>query len=118
MRDCIRRVYLSLWPGALTGLESAVCLERDTLRSRHLTFVFLSKSDNNARFFFGFKITSFTLEQKVNITTGVGLAGGRCVGNTPPVDDFPGLCLEDSPLGVRAADFVTGFPAGINAAAT
>ena len=51
MRDCIRRVYLSLWPGALTGLESAVCLERDTLRSRHLTFVFLSKSDNNARFF-------------------------------------------------------------------
>ena len=32
--------------------------------------------------------------------------------------DFPGLCLEDSPLGVRAADFVTAFPAGINAATT
>jgi hypothetical protein len=65
-----------------------------------------------------FKIATFTLEQKVNITTGVGAAVGRCVGNTPPVDDFPGLCLEDSPLGVRAADFVTLFPAGINAATT
>ena len=64
------------------------------------------------------KIATFTLEQKVNMTTGVGAAVGRCVGNTPPVDDFPGLCLEDSPLGVRAADFVTLFPAGINAATT
>ena len=65
-----------------------------------------------------FKIATFTLEQKVNMTTGVGAAVGRCVGNTPPVDDFPGLCLEDSPLGVRAADFATLFPAGINAATT
>jgi hypothetical protein len=26
--------------------------------------------------------------------------------------------IQDSPLGVRAADYVTAFPAGINAAAT
>jgi hypothetical protein len=65
-----------------------------------------------------FKVATFTLEQKVNITTGVGWANGRCVGNTPPVGDFPGLCLEDSPLGVRFADFATAFPAGINAATT
>jgi hypothetical protein len=65
-----------------------------------------------------FKIATFTVEQKVNLTTGVGWMVGRCVGNTPPVDGFPGLCLEDSPLGVRLADFATAFPAGINAAAT
>ena len=44
--------------------------------------------------------------------------GGRCVGNIPAVGPWPGLCLEDSPLGVRFTDFVTAFPAGINAAAT
>ena len=74
------------------------------------------KSDNNV--FFDFKVATFTLEEKVDITTGVGWVGGLCVGNTPPVGDFPGLCLEDSPLGVRSADFATTFPAGINAATT
>ncbi|KAI0248423.1 beta-glucosidase [Lactifluus subvellereus] len=64
------------------------------------------------------KVATFTLEQKVNISTGVGWEGGLCVGNTPPVGDFPGLCLEDSPLGVRFADFATAFPAPINAAST
>ncbi|KAF8346638.1 glycoside hydrolase family 3 protein [Amanita rubescens] len=68
-------------------------------------------------------ISGFSLEDKVNITTGVGWMGGRCVGNTPPVQsangtDWPGLCLEDSPLGVRFADHVTAFPAGINVATT
>ncbi|KAF8200297.1 glycoside hydrolase family 3 protein [Pholiota molesta] len=52
----------------------------------------------------------FTLDQKVSIATGVGWEGGRCV--------LARLCLEDSPLGVRDADFVTGFPAGVNAAAS
>ena len=28
------------------------------------------------------------------------------------------MYLQDSPMGVRAADYVTAFPAGINAAAT
>jgi beta-glucosidase-like glycosyl hydrolase len=58
------------------------------------------------------------LEEKVNITTGIGWMNGRCVGNTPPVKDFPGLCLEDSPLGVRFGDFATAFPAGVNAVTT
>jgi len=66
------------------------------------------------------KIASFSLEEKVNVTTGVGWEGGRCVGNTPAIlsQNFPGLCLEDSPLGVRNADFVTSFPTGINTAAS
>ncbi|GJE84410.1 glycoside hydrolase family 3 protein [Phanerochaete sordida] len=65
------------------------------------------------------ELTSWSLEEKVNLTTGVGWMGGRCVGNIPAIaGKFPGLCLEDSPLGVRFADFVTAFPTGISAAAT
>ncbi|KAH9476789.1 putative beta-glucosidase L [Psilocybe cubensis] len=69
------------------------------------------------------KVAGFTLEEKVNVTTGVGWQGGRCVGNIAAIEPargrgWPGLCLEDSPLGVRFGDFVTAFPAGINAAAT
>ena len=48
----------------------------------------------------------------------MGTSFGRCVGTIPAVEDFPGLCLSDSPLGVYGTDFVTLFPAGINAAAT
>ncbi|KAI0281739.1 glycoside hydrolase family 3 protein [Russula brevipes] len=63
-------------------------------------------------------VATWSLEQKVNVTTGVGWELGRCVGNIGPINDFPGLCLEDSPLGVRLADFATAFPADINAAST
>lgn len=65
-----------------------------------------------------FKIAALTLEQKVGITTGVGYEGGLCNGNILPVASFPGLCLQGSTLGVRDADFVTAFPAPINAAST
>jgi beta-glucosidase len=68
------------------------------------------------------KIANLTIDEKVSFGTGIGWMGGRCVGNTPPVgvngSTFPGLCLEDSPLGVRFADLVTVFPTGINTAAT
>ncbi|KAK7034732.1 hypothetical protein VNI00_012139 [Paramarasmius palmivorus] len=66
------------------------------------------------------KVSGLTLEEKVSIGTGVGYQVGRCVGNIPPIEhaDWPGLCLQDGPLGVRLADYVTVFPAGINAAAT
>ncbi|THH28092.1 hypothetical protein EUX98_g6098 [Antrodiella citrinella] len=64
------------------------------------------------------RISSWTLEQKVNASTGVGWEGGVCVGNIPTIADWQGLCLEDSPLGVRDTDFVTAFPTGINTAAT
>ncbi|KAJ7034682.1 glycoside hydrolase family 3 protein [Mycena alexandri] len=68
------------------------------------------------------KVAGFTIDEKVSVGTGVGWMGGRCVGNTPPIGEngtkFPGLCLEDSPLGIRFADFVTAFPTGVNTAAT
>lgn len=65
-------------------------------------------------------VDSMSLEQKVNITTGIGWMNGLCVGNTYAITnpDFPGLCLQDSPMGVRLADNVTAGVAGVNAAAS
>ncbi|KAJ7710040.1 glycoside hydrolase superfamily [Mycena metata] len=64
-------------------------------------------------------VAGLTLEEKINVTTGVDLAG-RCVGNTGTIPrlGWNGICLQDSPLGVRLAQYVSAFPAGINAAAT
>lgn len=58
--------------------------------------------------------------EKVGLVTGVKWMGGPCVGNTykPESIDYPSLCLQDSPLGIRFANPVTAFPAGINAGAT
>lgn len=55
-----------------------------------------------------------------SLTTGVGFSVSPCVGNIPAQSKykFPGLCLQDGPLGVRLADRVSAFPAGMNAAAT
>ncbi|KAH8831573.1 beta-glucosidase [Flagelloscypha sp. PMI_526] len=66
------------------------------------------------------QVAKLSLQDKVNLATGVGWMNGACVGNTPAVSSigFPGLCLQDSPLGVRFADLVSAFPAAINAAAT
>jgi hypothetical protein len=66
------------------------------------------------------ELVGWTLDEKVDLTTGVQWMRGRCVGNIPaiPGQDFPGLCLQDSPTGVRFADFVSVFPAGINVAST
>ena len=48
------------------------------------------------------------------------LRQGRCIGNIPaiPNQNFPGLCLEDSPTAVRFADHVSIFPGGVTTAAT
>lgn len=64
-------------------------------------------------------VNKLTLEEKVNVTTGIG-AFGRCVGQTGTIPRFGwgGLCLQDSPLGVRSTDFVSGFPAGLTVAST
>lgn len=76
-------------------------------------------------------VEQLTLDELVNITTGAvrsfalppdgtdptSLRQGilnRCVGNTGTVErlGFKGLCLNDAPLGIRFADFVSAFPAG------
>ncbi|KAH8921781.1 glycoside hydrolase family 3 protein [Atractiella rhizophila] len=73
-------------------------------------------------------VNKLTLEEKVNLTT-VRLLLQRCwnrwtvcrcdrlIGEITRLG-FKGFCLEDGPLGVRLADYVSAFPAAINAAAT
>ncbi|KAI9702205.1 MAG: hypothetical protein M1820_006287 [Bogoriella megaspora] len=65
-------------------------------------------------------VRQLTLLEKVNLTTGVGWEGSRCVGNTGTIPrlNFTGLCLQDSPVGVRDTDFNSVFPAGVTIAAT
>ncbi|OAG38418.1 hypothetical protein AYO21_07401 [Fonsecaea monophora] len=65
-------------------------------------------------------VERMSLVEKVNITTGTGWSMGLCVGNTAPAMSvgFPGLCLQDGPLGIRFADHATSFPAGITVGAT
>ncbi|KAH7104209.1 glycoside hydrolase superfamily [Auriculariales sp. MPI-PUGE-AT-0066] len=65
-------------------------------------------------------VAKLTTQDKVNLATGTGWEKGTCVGNIAAISSisFPGLCLEDGPLGIRFADKVSAFPAGVNAAAT
>ncbi|PSS05280.1 glycoside hydrolase family 3 protein [Coniella lustricola] len=65
-------------------------------------------------------LAQLSLQDKINIVTGVGWNDGPCVGNTAAVPsiDYPELCLQDSPLGVRYGTNVTAFTPGIQAAST
>lgn len=65
-------------------------------------------------------VSNLTLTEKVNLTTGTGWQSDKCVANTGAIPrlGFKALCLQDSPLGVRYADFVSAFPAGGTIAAT
>ncbi|KAI0639226.1 beta-glucosidase [Trametes polyzona] len=66
-------------------------------------------------------VAKLSLTDKVNLGTGVQWQKGPCVGNTPAISSIPGfggLCLQDSPVGVRYADKVSAFPPEINVAAT
>ena len=61
-----------------------------------------------------------TLAEKVNVTTGTGWQMGLAVGTNAPASHvgFPQLQLQDGPLGIRFADNITAFPAGITVGAT
>lgn len=65
-------------------------------------------------------VSKMSLPEKVNVTTGTGWSMGLAVGNTGPAIHvgFPGLALQDGPLGIRMADNITAFPAGITVGAT
>ncbi len=82
-------------------------------------------------------VSSLTLLEKVNLTTGVGYVnyylvvsrrqltlsrwqGERCVGQNGAIPrlGFRSLCMQDSPVGVRDTDYNSVFPAGVNVAAT
>ncbi|KAJ5084569.1 hypothetical protein NUU61_009148 [Penicillium alfredii] len=65
-------------------------------------------------------VSNLTLAEKVNITTGSGWEQERCVGETGGVPRLGmwGMCMQDSPLGIRDSDYSSGFSAGVNVAAT
>ena len=65
-------------------------------------------------------LAQLSQSQKISLVTGVGWQKGPCVGNIAAIPSigFPELCLQDGPLGVRYAQHVTAFPAGIQAGAT
>lgn len=61
-----------------------------------------------------------SLEEKVNLTMGIGWAMDRCVGQTGSIPRlaFNSMCLQDSPNGVRLTDFASMYPSGVSLAAT
>lgn len=65
-------------------------------------------------------LAQLSLQEKVDIVTGVGWGNGPCVGNTAAISSisYPELCLQDSPLGIRYGSGATAFTPGIQAAST
>lgn len=65
-------------------------------------------------------LAQLSLQDKVNIVTGIGWGNGPCLGNTPAISsiNYPELCLHDSPLGIRYGSGATAFTPGIQAAST
>jgi beta-glucosidase len=59
-------------------------------------------------------------QDKINIVTGIGWDKGPCVGNTAAIGsiNYPQLCLQDGPLGIRFGTGTTAFTPGIQAAST
>jgi len=64
-------------------------------------------------------VAKMSSSEKSNIASG-SLLGGRCIGNTAGARSvgYPGLCAQDSPLGIRHVKGVSAMPAGIHAAST
>ncbi|KAF2215796.1 glycoside hydrolase family 3 protein [Cercospora zeae-maydis SCOH1-5] len=62
-------------------------------------------------------VSQLTLEEKATLVTGTQ---GPCVGNIGSIPrlGFEGLCLQDGPLSIRAADYASVFPAGLTVAAS
>ncbi|KAK4156122.1 beta-glucosidase cel3A [Chaetomidium leptoderma] len=65
-------------------------------------------------------VAKMSQQDKVNMVTGVGWDKGPCVGNTPAIGsiNYPQLCLQDGPLGIRFGTGITAFTPGVQAAST
>lgn len=64
-------------------------------------------------------VAQMTNEEKENTTYGYASTTNGCSGNSGGVPrlNFPGLCLNDAGNGVRGADLVNGYPAGLHVGA-
>ncbi|RYO99737.1 hypothetical protein DL764_006725 [Monosporascus ibericus] len=71
-------------------------------------------------------VEQLTIEEKVGLASGIRSSTGSsgtlngCSGNIAAIPrlNFSGLCLSDAGQGVRATDFVSGFPSGIHVGAS
>ncbi|KAJ3570985.1 hypothetical protein NPX13_g5542 [Xylaria arbuscula] len=71
-------------------------------------------------------VDQLTIHEKASLASGVTSSTGTtgtlngCSGNIAAIDrmNFTGLCLTDAGQGVRATDFVSGFPSGIHVGAS
>ncbi|RYP66087.1 hypothetical protein DL771_007978 [Monosporascus sp. 5C6A] len=71
-------------------------------------------------------VKQLTIEEKVGLASGIRSSTGSsgtlngCSGNIAAIPrlNFSGLCLSDAGQGVRATDFVSGFPSGIHVGAS
>ncbi|KAI1465934.1 glycoside hydrolase family 3 protein [Daldinia caldariorum] len=71
-------------------------------------------------------VGQLTIEEKVILASGLSSSTGSsgtlngCSGNIDAIPrmNFSGFCLNDAGQGVRATDFVSGFPSGIHVAAS
>ncbi|KAI1178126.1 beta-glucosidase M [Nemania sp. FL0916] len=71
-------------------------------------------------------VNQLTIEEKASLASGVTSSTGTtgtlngCSGNIAAIErmNFTGLCLTDAGQGVRATDFVSGYPSGIHVGAS
>ncbi|KAI2467051.1 glycoside hydrolase family 3 protein [Annulohypoxylon bovei var. microspora] len=71
-------------------------------------------------------VKQLTTEEKVSLASGIFSSTGSsgtvngCSGNIDAIPrmNFSGFCLNDAGQGVRATDFVSGFPSGLHVAAS
>ncbi|KAI1459175.1 glycoside hydrolase family 3 protein [Annulohypoxylon moriforme] len=71
-------------------------------------------------------VKQLTTEEKVSLASGISSSTGSsgtvngCSGNIEAIPrmNFSGFCLNDAGQGVRATDFVSGFPSGLHVAAS
>lgn len=64
-------------------------------------------------------VVQLTLEEKSNLTFGVGEGLTSCSGGIAPIErlDFAGICLQDAGNGVRGIDLVNAYPSGLHVGA-
>ncbi|KAK3323239.1 glycosyl hydrolase family 3 N terminal domain-containing protein [Cercophora scortea] len=65
-------------------------------------------------------LAKMSQNDKIAVVTGIGWNKGACVGNTAAVGsiNYPSMCIQDGPLGVRYGTGTTAFTPGIQAAST
>ncbi|KAL2788242.1 beta-glucosidase G [Aspergillus keveii] len=106
------------WTGAaavISALLQASCASRDVFSDPGINVDKWHSATRKANAL----ITQLNITEKAGLLTGnlLNLTCGGIINAIPRVD-FPGLCLQDGPAGIRTADLASVFTAGISIGAT